>query len=1090
MNRPILIATVCYLFFVVYGSLVPLNYNDLPIDKAIQKFRDIPFLNLAAGSRADWVANILLYIPLSFGILAAFGNSKHPLLRALATVFTLAFCFALAVVVEFCQLFFPPRSVLQNDLLAEAMGSVIGVLGWKFFGAYFLGLYRQLVGGNLLSVPAAIIFYLLAYYALNLFPFDFVNSWAELNDKLSHGNDAIIIPFSHCGANLFRCGINLSLEVLVLLPLGLLIGLLLNTKNSLTMALLVGLVLGLTIESVQVFMISGSGQGISLVTRMVGMGAGALLFAWSKHHDMVALARFLPRVAGYAVVPYLLLVLLVNDLIGGDWLTPDQALVKLQGTQFLPLYYYYYTSETVALISLLSQFVMYYPVGLLSWAAFIKRPAPHWFIVGLLASVLALLVETGKLFASTKHADPSDVLLAFTVAASTYALLHRFLPWLGNGREPAQPALVDALDVPPTLAPALPAQEIDKNWRILSVILVAVIAVTAVGFPVLALPLSLFLLAYTVLLAYYPKAWLVAIPALLPVLDFAPWTGRFFFDEFDLLVLTTLMVHFWRKPKSSLPSYYSTASIIMLAVFALVYFVSFLRGILPLQALDANTLANYYSNYNSFRVGKGFLWALLLMPMLHHNLQTHARTQVYFGSGMLLGFAAVIVVAIWERLLFPGLLNFSSDFRIIALFSTMHTGGGHIDAYLALAFPFIAMPFLYSSRLWLSVPLGVGLFVTGLYVLLVTFSRGPYLAVALGFVVLALGLLWCFKANFAKQWYKFLIFPLLLALVPLIAIPVFEGTFINQRFSQVNRDSGIRMAHWEDAAAMMDDDFATQLFGMGLGSYPRIYALLNSENVRPASYRFESENSNQYLKLKSGDALYMGQYVATQPHKSYQLSLDLRGSKDTAALTIPLCEKSLMYSFRCSSTTAADQAAMGQWRHVDVLIDSGEVGTPLEKSFGFIARPVQLGLNNAVADTTVDVDNVSLKDEDGKELMANGDFSRGMDHWYFATENHSPWHILNLPVHLLFDQGWLGAVALYLLFMMAVVNCGQRAAKQKNAFAVVLLSAFTGFMVVGMVDSPFDAPRLALLFFLLLFLALARQGNSGKIPIPSKSGLG
>jgi hypothetical protein len=45
----------------------------------------------------------------------------------------------------------------------------------------------------------------------------------------------------------------------------------------------------------------------------------------------------------------------------------------------------------------------------------------------------------------------------------------------------------------------------------------------------------------------------------------------------------------------------------------------------------------------------------------------------------------------------------------------------------------------------------------------------------------------------------------------------------------------------------------------------------------------------------------------------------------------------------------------------------------------------------------------------------------------------------------------------------------------QNAFMAILLSSLGGFMVVGLVDSPFDAPRLTLLFFLLLFFALVRS---------------
>jgi hypothetical protein len=35
----------------------------------------------------------------------------------------------------------------------------------------------------------------------------------------------------------------------------------------------------------------------------------------------------------------------------------------------------------------------------------------------------------------------------------------------------------------------------------------------------------------------WPGAWLLLLPALLPVVDFAPWSGWIVFEEFDLLVL-------------------------------------------------------------------------------------------------------------------------------------------------------------------------------------------------------------------------------------------------------------------------------------------------------------------------------------------------------------------------------------------------------------------------------------------------------------------------------------------------------------------------------------------------------------------------
>ena len=1091
MNRTLFFATALYLLFVIYGSLVPLAFNNLPVETAVNQFKAIRYLNLGAGSRADWIANIVLYIPLAFGLSATFGGIRHPLARALIAIIILVFCLALAVAVEFTQLFFPPRTVSINDLIAEALGSVIGILVWQFFGGYFSGLYRHLLRGSLLSAKAAIIFYVLLYVALSLFPFDFVTSVAELNEKLANGNDAVILPFDVCGAEPVRCGVKLLAEIAVMMPLGLLFCFLPYLQHPRAVAVLVGFFLSVGLEVTQVFLLSGSGQGISIVTRMIGMGAGASLFVWVKQHNFDDRIRFLRHAMWLAIPPYLYFVPAINGWFAAVWLTPKQALENLANTRFLPLYYFYYTSEGVALVSLLSNIGLYFPVGLLCWAAFFsghpdhERPAPHWFYVGLLATLFALVVEVGKLFLADKHADPSDVWLAFIAAAGCYAFMNSLVQWINRDKTPI------SLNppYPPLAKPALSMSkredwggfensrhEVDKRWRILSLLLWGVIAATLFNYPLAAVWLGLFLIGYTALLIYFPYAWLIVIPALLPIMDFAPWTGRFFFDEFDLLILSTLAFYFWYKPAERVRSLLSIPTLLLLTVFIVLYGSSLLKGLLPLQPINANSFTSYYSNYNGLRVGKGVLWALLLLPLMQQSVRHYRQAPLYLGYGALTGLAGVVVASCQERFLFPGLFNFSNDYRIIALFSSMHTGGGQIDAYLALTMPFIALLFLYSSRPWLTGSLGVGLFITGLYVLLVTFSRGAYFAAVINFIVIVVGLMWCFKANLATKRYKFLLFLLLLAIIPLIVIPVFKGTFIQERFATTDRDFDIRIAHWRDAITMMDDDILTYLLGMGIGTYPRTYLWRNAENVTPAMYRIDSENGNQYLKLSSGagDSLFMGQHIDATPHTQYLLHVDLRSSKDTVSLSIPICEKSLLYSFRCSGITITEKTPAGQWRHIEQLIDSREVGEPLWQTLGNLSkRPVQLSLYHNKANTIVDVDNVNLTDATGKNLIANGDFTKGTDFWFFSTDNHLPWHIKNLPVHILFDQGWLGLAAFFLLFANAIVSCC-RQLQRGNVFAAVLLSSFSGFMVVGFVDSPFDAPRLTLLFFLLLFLALMR----------------
>ncbi len=1082
INRTVFFATGLYLVFVIYGSLVPMVFNYLSIETALTQFKHIPYLNLGSASRADWVANIVLYIPLAFALSANFNRVQSLLGRLLVAILVLAFCLLVAVAVEFTQLFFPPRTVSLNDLIAEAIGSLIGVLSWLFLSAYFSNLWRQLLSANVLSVKSAIIFYILIYAVLSLFPYDFVTSIAELNLKLADGSDSFFISVSTCQANEGRCGFKILSEIAVLLPLGFLCAYLPTIKQPITVAVLLGFCIGLILELIQVFLLSGSGQGLSIMTRMIGMGLGASLWMRFQTLDASATLGLLKR-SLYLILPlYLLLLLAANEELTTQWLLLQPALERLKDIHFLPLYYFYYTSEGVALVSLLNIIGLYFPIGLFCWLSSINKdylqrpPTLHWFYVGLLAGLIALLIETGKLFLIHKHPDPSNIWIAFIAAVACYQILSVIPRWLLHAHNPIAAMTVEPLIAPyqNTLPYQLPAFENDKRWRIVSLLLWSVIIGSLFDYPIAALALGLFLIGYFTLLAYVPYAWLIVIPALLPLMDFTPWTGRFFFDEFDLLILTTLAYYFWHKPIHAQRSLLTIPGTLLLTLFTLSYSISLLRGLLPLPVINANTFNHYYSHFNSLRVGKGYLWSLLLLPFLQLTLRRYRYTPYYFGYGILLGLTGVSLFAILERLVFVNLFDFSSDYRINALFSSMHTGGGHIESYLMLTLPFITLLFIKDpdhKRRWLS---GLILFVVSIYTLLVTFSRGGYLGFCVTFLVLLLSLLIGFKKStlFNKQHLLPL---LLLAISLLIALPVLRGSMIQQRFNAFHQDQSSRSAHWQNALSMRDNDLETSLFGMGLGSFPRTFFWLNNENSKPASYEIITEKDQTYLRLSGGDALFFGQYIAVKAHTAYRLLLDLRSKKLGLNLSTSLCEKSLQYSLRCSTALISSSS---EWQQLEQVIDSHDLGEPV--AAGLLKRPIQLSFYNGNGvGQPLDIAQVQLLNPEGINLMENGDFSHNTDFWLFTTEKHNPWHIFNLWVHLLFDQGWLGLCVFILLFALAIYRCC-RLLPQQAIYSSILLSAFSGFLIVGWVDSPFDAPRLTLLFFLLLFFALLRTPQAWK----------
>ena len=99
---------------------------------------------------------------------------------------------------------------------------------------------------------------------------------------------------------------------------------------------------------------------------------------------------------------------------------------------------------------------------------------------------------------------------------------------------------------------------------------------------------------------------LIAIPLLLPVLDLAPLSGRFFWDEFDVLLAATLGVRLLmplppRQKQMPLPK--AALWLLFASVLA-----SAAVGVWPLAPVDANAFSNYLSTYNALRVGKGYVW--------------------------------------------------------------------------------------------------------------------------------------------------------------------------------------------------------------------------------------------------------------------------------------------------------------------------------------------------------------------------------------------------------------------------------------------------------------------------------------------------
>ncbi len=656
--------------------------------------------------------------------------------------------------------------------------------------------------------------------------------------------------------------------------------------------------------------------------------------------------------------------------------------------------------------------------------------------------------------------------------------------------------------------------------------LAALVAALAV-YPLRGHWLAPLLLCYVGLLCWRPALWLLLLPALLPAVDLAPVTGWFFLEEIDLLLLATVACCTVRLPpeESALPAWapWFRFGMVLMTIACL---AGLWRGLQPWPGLaalhDPNAFCQYVSPFSAVRIAKAWLWTLLLLPLLRRTAGPQLqRLASHFVPGMLAGLLLVSGAAVQERVLFPGLLNLSTDYRITAPFSAMHTGGAALDGYLALCTPLAAL-WLHQAGRWWQALAGLGLLGLALYAGLATFSRGLYAAYAVSLLVVAAG--WWLATPPIPGRSRRLTAAFALLLVAAAAAAFHDGYYVEQRFASTAADVDHRRQHWREVLAMMDDDDVTTALGMGLGKFPSVYYWRNRGQETPPGYQYLDQDGDLYLdgtylgehiqgdrfhgdrvhgdrvhgdrihsdrfhggrfhggrflrlsagqyKAGFGELLRIWQTVPLIAGREYHLAVDVRTASSMAFLHLRLCERQLLYPIHCIAVPLRRLSAGPDWQQLRLNFNAGKLGSR--------RAPVRLELAAEGQHAVVDVDNVSLRlMPDDRELLRDGDFTEANDYWFFSSDRHHlPWHIKNLALNVYFEMGWSGLLAIAALALGTSAQLLGRALNRPRAFdAAAWLAALIGLQVVGLFDSLIDVPRIALLTMLVLGAASLRPSH-------------
>jgi hypothetical protein len=417
-HRDFAVLAVLYGLAIVYTSLVlgPEGHRYAPIGiaEAWRKFRAVGFIANGSDQRPDWIANMMMVIPLAYFVNGAFrlrGRAGRNMINAAIAA---AICIVFVLTVKYAQLFFPPRTVTLNYIVAQSIGVVLGVFLFHFARRHIhrriLDMYRR--GDGLIVVLGGYSILLTAYF---LMPFDLALSPDDLLNRLESLTIGIVPGAGHDPA--YRAVLVLA-DMAAAVPVGMFLAV---TGRDMTFRaqLARGIAVILPVAVLSLFILSITPYLIFLFSRTAGVAIGVWFMEalkgkdlWKRHYRY---AQYVP----VAFPAYLVVPALASGLLTDRWLNIDEALRSLEPDQLLPLWSLYMATKAEAARSVVMTLVMFAPVGAMIWfrRGFRARGAG---LSAFVAFLLSLAVEFARLIKPGLTPDFTTPFVAATAAALTF----------------------------------------------------------------------------------------------------------------------------------------------------------------------------------------------------------------------------------------------------------------------------------------------------------------------------------------------------------------------------------------------------------------------------------------------------------------------------------------------------------------------------------------------------------------------------------------------------------------------------------------------------------------------------------------------
>ena len=251
-----------------------------------------------------------------------------------------------------------------------------------------------------------------------------------------------------------------------------------------------------------------------------------------------------------------------------------------------------------------------------------------------------------------------------------------------------------------------------------------------------------------------------------------------------------------------MPIFVSRVSPTAVLVLSLISYLSSVGFGLALPGPEGGSDNPYLRPDNALRLAKGFFTALALLPFLRARMRTHGDAMAWLGTGMATGLALVASAVLAERAVFTGLFDFTTGYRVVGTFSSMHVGGGYIGAYIAMALPFLVVCLLRPRPLTLLAMFGTAI-VAG-YALVVSYARAAYAAAMISMLTAGVGWLWAARHRNTGTAPALALSALVLLTIGGILVAAVGSGFMAKRFGTVVSGLGDREENWSGGLALRE----------------------------------------------------------------------------------------------------------------------------------------------------------------------------------------------------------------------------------------------------------------------------------------------